>query len=222
VKTKVNKYLVTGLNLQEARKNTKNTSSPTTKKAFTMIELIFVIIIIGTLAAIAVPRLNVGRQDADVVAAFTNIQNTIEETQQYFAAHGNGKYYLQGDEGTGLHLKIGGTDNFFDDSLYDADSNSYSRSASMIYYYFPGEDMSNPHTCMFFGVGNMQEAVKEPKYGIVIWYNHPHAMPAGQNPRCDKLRNMVKEAYPPNGIWSGSITFHVIEFGYRKGAFGNF
>ena len=89
-----------------------------------MIELVFVIVIIGILAAIAVPRLNASRQDADVVAAFTNIQNTIKETQQYFAVHGNGKYYLQGDEGTGLHLKIGGTDNFFDDSLYDADSNS--------------------------------------------------------------------------------------------------
>ena len=70
MKTKVNKYLVTGLTLQEARKNTKNTSSPATKKAFTMIELIFVIIIIGTLAAIAVPRLNVGRQEAEAMREF--------------------------------------------------------------------------------------------------------------------------------------------------------
>ena len=96
----VNKYLVTGLTLQEARKNAKSTSLPATKKAFTMIELVFVIIVIGILAAIAVPRLNASRQDAEVLAAFQNIQNTIKETQQYFAAHGNGKYYLQGDEGT--------------------------------------------------------------------------------------------------------------------------
>ena len=96
MQTMVNKYLVTGLNLQEARKNTKNTSLPATKKAFTMIELIFVIIIIGTLAAIAVPRLNVSRQEAEAMREFKNIVNVLDEAQQYFAAHGNAHFGFEG------------------------------------------------------------------------------------------------------------------------------
>lgn len=37
------------------------------KKAFTMIELIFVIIILGVIAAVAIPKLFVSREDAEIV-----------------------------------------------------------------------------------------------------------------------------------------------------------
>ncbi len=43
------------------------------KKAFTMIELIFVIVVIGILAAIAVPRLSVTRNDAVIVKGKSQI-----------------------------------------------------------------------------------------------------------------------------------------------------
>ncbi len=49
------------------------------KKAFTMIELIFVIVIIGILAVIAIPKLNATRDDAKVVTELNNIANCIHD-----------------------------------------------------------------------------------------------------------------------------------------------
>lgn len=63
------------------------------RKAFSMIELVFVILIIGIIAAIAVPRLNATRQDAEYVAIITNLEATIEEIKAYHAKGGE----LDGD-----------------------------------------------------------------------------------------------------------------------------
>jgi len=49
------------------------------KKAFTMIELIFVIVIIGILAIIAIPKLSATRDDSKIVVELNNIANCINE-----------------------------------------------------------------------------------------------------------------------------------------------
>jgi len=49
------------------------------KKAFTMIELIFVIVIIGVLAAIALPRLAGTRDDANAIKSVMNLSIAITD-----------------------------------------------------------------------------------------------------------------------------------------------
>ena len=46
-----------------------------TQKAFTMVELVFVIVVIGILAAVAVPKLAVTRDDAIITKAMTTVSS---------------------------------------------------------------------------------------------------------------------------------------------------
>ena len=58
------------------------------KKAFTMIELIFVIVVIGILAAIAIPRIIATRDDAVLVKTMAEIRTAIEEINAYYISQG--------------------------------------------------------------------------------------------------------------------------------------
>ncbi len=49
------------------------------RNAFTMVELIFVIVIIGILAVIAIPKLSATRDDAKVVTELNNITNCVQD-----------------------------------------------------------------------------------------------------------------------------------------------
>jgi len=56
------------------------------KKAFTMIELIFVIVIIGILAIIAIPKLIATRDDAKSVVELNNLSNCIKDIAGSYTA----------------------------------------------------------------------------------------------------------------------------------------
>lgn len=59
------------------------------KKAFTLIELIFVILILGILSAVAITRLAATRDDAEVVKAAANLATAINDLNVYYTANGS-------------------------------------------------------------------------------------------------------------------------------------
>ncbi len=58
------------------------------KKAFTMIELIFVIVIIGVLAVIAIPKLSATADDAKIVTELNSIVNCVQDIASSYTGSG--------------------------------------------------------------------------------------------------------------------------------------
>ena len=53
------------------------------KRAFTMLELIFVIVIIGIIAGVAVPKLSDAREKAEAAKIAANLRILLSDLQQY-------------------------------------------------------------------------------------------------------------------------------------------
>ena len=66
------------------------------KKAFTMIELIFVIVILGILASVAIPRLAGTRTDAEIATTVSNIRTLLSDLNSYYVVKGE---FPQGSNG---------------------------------------------------------------------------------------------------------------------------
>ena len=67
---------------------TNTNNQPKMSKGFTMIELIFVIVIIGILAAVAIPRLAATRDDAKMAICMNDASRFVPEISQYYTSQG--------------------------------------------------------------------------------------------------------------------------------------
>ena len=75
-----------------------------------MIELIFVIVILGILASVAIPRLAATREDAEISAAVANLRTLVSDASAYYTAKGSFDTNTKWSEITNVPLtNAGGT-----------------------------------------------------------------------------------------------------------------
>ncbi len=74
------------------------------KSGFTLVEIMIVVVIIGLLAAIAIPAFNKIRETSQNKAVMANLREVVSAAQQYMLDEGVASVGLADIVGPGLHL----------------------------------------------------------------------------------------------------------------------
>lgn len=88
----------------------------TTKKGFTLVEIMIVVVIIGLLAAMAIPAFNKVRATSQDKAVTNNLRQYASAAQQYMLDEGVAQVTASNIVGVGLHISV--LDNVADET-YD-------------------------------------------------------------------------------------------------------
>ena len=205
-------------------------------RAFTMIELIFVIVIIGILAAVAIPRLQASRDEAWAVAMATQIKTAVNDVINHVTATGNSnikfKAYpipsslwgpVEATSSIGVEIAedtyqlfpkgwatfSGGIQGTLALPLDGAAVPIYSNKASMAF----------GKMCVYIASSNIDNVFFTPEHparpGITIAAgNVGHIggmMNDGEDRRCDILRSLLKKAFPTEVTPPGYHTTNFVD-----------
>jgi prepilin-type N-terminal cleavage/methylation domain-containing protein len=81
----VSKCIQPGGRGDPAARSTPNTEAIVNRRGFTLIELLIVVVIIGLLATIAIPKFSATKDKAKMASVRTDLRNTMTAEEAYFA-----------------------------------------------------------------------------------------------------------------------------------------